>query len=90
MVLRLPDSCSDWNLELLAFYERGKSKYSEKNLSEQRREPTTNSHSYGVDAKFEPGSHWWEASALTTALPESNISYLQYKIKFKLFCLIFI
>ena len=70
---------------MMVFEERGKLEYPEKNLWEQRREPTTNSHSYGVDAKFEPGSHWWEASALTTALPESNISYLQYKIKFKLF-----
>ena len=43
MVLRLPDSWSNWNLELLVFEERGKSEYPEKNLPEQRREPTTNS-----------------------------------------------
>ena len=42
-VLRLPDSWSNWNLELLVFQERGKPEYPEKNLSEQRREPTTNS-----------------------------------------------
>ena len=41
MVLRLPDSWS--NLEVLVFEERGKPEYPEKNLSEQRREPTTNS-----------------------------------------------
>ena len=43
MVLRLPDSWSNWNLEMLVFEERGKLEYPEKNLSEQRREPTTNS-----------------------------------------------
>ena len=34
---------SNWNLEMLVFEERGKPEYPEKNLSEQRREPTTNS-----------------------------------------------
>ena len=43
MVLRLPDYWSNWNLEMLVFEERGKPEYLEKNLSEQRREPTTNS-----------------------------------------------
>ena len=43
MALRLPDSWSNWNLEMLVFEERGKPEYPEKNLSEQRREPTTNS-----------------------------------------------
>ena len=42
MVLRLPDSWSNWNLEMLVFEERGKPEYPEKNLSEQGREPTTN------------------------------------------------
>ena len=36
-------SRSNWNLEVLVFKERGKPEYPEKNLSEQRREPTTNS-----------------------------------------------
>ena len=43
MVLRLPDSWSNWNLEMLVFEERGKPEYPEKNLLEQGREPTTNS-----------------------------------------------
>ena len=43
LVLRLPDSWSNWNLEVLVFEESGKLEYPEKNLSEQRREPTTNS-----------------------------------------------
>ena len=42
VVLRLPDSWN-WNLEMLVFKERGKPEYPEKNLPEQRREPTTNS-----------------------------------------------
>ena len=43
MVVSLPDSWSNWNLEMLVFEERGKPEYPEKNLSEQEREPTTNS-----------------------------------------------
>ena len=42
---------------MLVFEERGKPEYTEKNLSEQGREPTTNStHTW-----IEPGTHWWEA-----------------------------
>ena len=36
-------SRSLWNLEVLVFEERGKPECLEKNLSEQGREPTTNS-----------------------------------------------
>ena len=43
MVLHLPDSWSNWNLEMFVFEETGKPEYPEKNLSQQRREPTTNS-----------------------------------------------
>ena len=50
MVLRLPDSWSNWNLEMLGFEEKGKPEYLEKNLSEQRKEPTTNSTHICVDA----------------------------------------
>ena len=31
VVLRLPDSWSNWNLEMLVFEERGKAEYAEKN-----------------------------------------------------------
>jgi len=34
---------SNWNLKMLVFEERGKPEFPEKNLSEQSREPTTNS-----------------------------------------------
>ena len=53
---------------MLIFEERGKLEYPEKNLSEQRREPTTNStHIWCRCRDLKPGSHWWEASALITA-----------------------
>ena len=43
VVLHLPDSWSNWNLEMLVFEERGKPEYPEKNFSKQGREPSTNS-----------------------------------------------
>ena len=56
MVLRLPDSWSNWNLEMLVFEERGKPEYPEKNLSEQGREPTTNStHMWRRRRDLNPG-----------------------------------
>ena len=50
MVLRLPDSWSNWNLEMLVFEERGKPENPEKNLSDQGREPTTNLTYIWLDA----------------------------------------
>ena len=56
MVLRLPDSWSNWNLEMMVFEERGKPEYPEKNLLEQRREPTTNStHIWRRHWELNPG-----------------------------------
>ena len=56
MVLRLPDSWSNWNLKMLVFEERGKPEYPEKNLSEQRREPTTNlTHIWRRHRDLNPG-----------------------------------
>ena len=54
----------------VGFEEREKPEYLEKNLSEQRREPTTklNPHMASTPG-FEPGPHWWEASALTSVPP---------------------
>ena len=55
---------------MLVFEERGKPEYPEKNHSEQRREPTTNStHIWRQRRELNPGPHWWEASALNTAPP---------------------
>ena len=71
MVLHLPDSWSNWNLEMLVFEERGKLEYPEKNLLEQGREPTTNStHNHmASELGIEPRPDWWEGSALTTTPP---------------------
>ena len=48
-------------LKVLVFKQRGKpEEYPEKNLPEQKREPTTNS-TYMASASmsgFEPGTHW--------------------------------
>ena len=56
VVLRLPDSWSNWNFEMLDFEERGNPEYPEKNLSEQRREPTTNStHIWRRRRDLKPG-----------------------------------
>ena len=43
MVLCLLDSRLNWNLEMPVFEEREKPNYQEKNLSEQKTEPTANS-----------------------------------------------
>ena len=43
MDVRLPRSLSNWKLEMLVLEERRKPEYLEKNLSEQGKEPTTNS-----------------------------------------------
>ena len=60
VVLRLPDSWSNWNLEMLVFEERGKPEYPEKNLSEQRRKPTTNStHIWRRRRDLNPGHTGW-------------------------------
>jgi len=63
---------------MLTFEQRGKPEYPEKNLSEQSREPTTNStHIHMTPGPgIEPRTHWWEASTLTTAptlLPEGGL-----------------
>jgi len=56
------------------FKERGKPEYPEKNPSEQGREPTTNSTPHMTSGPgIEPGTHWWEASALTTASPRVSL-----------------
>ena len=48
---------------MMVFEERGKQEHPEKNLLEQRREPTKFQATYGVDTGFDPGLHWWEESA---------------------------
>ena len=56
MVLHLPDSWLNWNLETWVFEEKGKPDYLEKNLLEQGREPTTNStHIWHQTWELNPG-----------------------------------
>ena len=76
------DSRSNWNLEMLVFEERGKPEYLEKNLSEQGREPTTNSSHMTPSPGIEPGPHWWEAcmggkcsTTVPSLLPVTDVSF---------------
>ena len=72
VILRLPDSWSNWKLEVLVFEERRKPEYPEKNLSDrskgenQQQTQPTNGVDNGI-IEFEP--HWWELSALITEPP---------------------
>ena len=65
MVLRLPDSWKNWNMEMLVFEEEGKPEYQEKNLSENNKFNPHMASTLG----FETGPHWWEVSAFNTAQP---------------------
>ena len=70
-------SKSNWNLEMLVFEERGKPEYPEKKLSEQGREPTTNSAHLWRRVRESTWAHWWEVSALTAA--PSLLPHKQHK-----------
>ena len=63
----VPDRIGIWNCWI--FKERGKPEYPKKNLSEEGREPTTNSTQiwHVRYSRIRTGPHWWEASAVTTA-----------------------
>ena len=67
VVLHLPDSWSNWNLEMLVFGERKTRVPGEKPLG--AREGTINKLNphMALTPRFEPGRYWWEASTLTTA-----------------------
>ena len=66
-------SRSNWNLDMLVFEERGILEYPEKNLSEEEREPTTNStHIITLSPGIEPRPHWWKASALTSVPSQAH------------------
>ena len=78
---------SNWNLKVLVFKERGKTRV----LGEQpllARERTNNKHNPHMASMpgFEPGPHWWEASALTNAplllplIPLSGIVHKEKKV----------
>ena len=80
-------SRSNWNLGMLVFVERGKPEYPEKKPPGARAR-TNNKLNPNMTPSpgIEPGSHWWEASALTTApslLPKdlelSGVKSILYK-----------
>ena len=52
-------SRSNWNLEMLVFWERGKLEYLEKNVLEQRREPTINSSHMVSMQRLQHGPQRW-------------------------------
>ena len=52
---------------MLVFEERGKPEYPEKNLAAKERNNNKLNPNMASTPGFEPGPHWWEASALITA-----------------------
>ena len=77
-------SRSNWNLEVLVFEEREKPEYPEKNLSEQRREPTTNStHIWRRRRDLNPGHIAGRRvlSLLRHPCPRQTLSWLRWKPK---------
>ena len=70
VILRLPDSRSNWNLEVLVFEERRKPEYMERKPlgAKERTNNKLNPHMESTTG-FEPSPQWWEASALITAPP---------------------
>ena len=73
MVLRLPDSWSNENLEMFIFEEREKPEYLDKNLSEQRGEPTTTICSHCSEKRL-PLSHTSDCATTEQAVKPSLTS----------------
>ena len=67
MVLRLLDSLSNWNLEMLVFEEREKLEYPEKPLGAKERTNNKLNPLMASTPGLEPGLHRWEARTLTAA-----------------------
>ena len=72
IILAEHECCTNWgdcksnkSNQILVFEERGKPEFPEKNLSEQRTNKLSPHMTPGPG--IEPGTHWWKASALTTA-----------------------
>ena len=55
--------------EMLVFEERGKPEYPEKTFVARERTNNKLNPNMASTPGFEPGPHWWEASALTAAPP---------------------
>ena len=65
----LDNSRLNWNLEMLVFEERGKPGDLEKPLRAEKRTNNKLKPHMTPGPGIEPGTHWWEVSALTTVLP---------------------
>jgi len=79
---------------MLVFEERGKPEYPEKNLGARARTNNKLNPHLTPSPGLEPGPHWWEASALTTALTTVEIKALSFPaiaqpFLFKNRCLVF-
>ena len=67
VVLRLPDSWSNWNLEVLFFEKRVKPEFPrEKPLRPRKRTNNKLNQHMASTSGFELGSHRWEVSTLST------------------------
>ena len=74
-------SQSNWNLEVLVFVEVGSRS---KTLEARTRTNNKPNPQMSLGPGIEPGTHWWKASALTTApslLPYLVIPDIQYLIQ---------
>ena len=70
------NSRSNWNLEILIFGEGGKPGNRKKTLGARTRTNNKLNPLMAPGLGFEPGPHWWEASAITTApspLPRDQV-----------------
>ena len=68
VVLHLPDSWSNWNLEMLVSEESTRTRVPrEKPLGARERTINKLNPHMALTTRFEPGPYWWEASNLTTA-----------------------
>ena len=68
---------SNWNLEIMVFEERGKPAYPEKNLQEQRREPTALCRHITPEARFAkaPETFWARKAILSSSVSKNREVY---------------
>ena len=70
------------NQTLFFFWRRGENQSTpEKNLWQQRREPTNSNHIKTLSLQIEPELHWWKATDLTAAptlLPKHSLALFLY------------
>ena len=70
------DSRSNWNLEMLVFEEGGKTGGpGEKSFGARTTTNNKLNQHMTPGPGIEPGPHWWEASALTTAFSQETYQF---------------